>query len=62
MQVSRFSHRNCEGTEQFRNKKEQEAIGMNEMILQIIAEYMQEENLLSKEEGNRFQKFWRKGN
>ena len=62
MQVSRFSHRNCEGTEQFRKKKEQEAIGMNEMILQIIAEYMQEENLLSKEEVNRFQKFWRKGN
>ena len=57
-----FLHQNCESTEQFRKKKEQEAIGMNEMILQIIAEYMQQEKLLSKEEVNRFQKLWRKGN
>lgn len=45
-----------------RKKEEQENIGMNEMILQIISEYMQEENLLSKEEVNRFEKLWRKGN
>lgn len=37
-----------------------EDVQMNEIILKIITDYMQEENLLSKEESQRFQKIWRK--
>lgn len=44
----------------FQNEVDWEANEMDEKILQIIAEYMQEENMLSKEESQRFQKIWRK--
>lgn len=37
-----------------------EKVQMNEIILKIVTDYMQEENLLSKEESQRFQKIWRK--
>ena len=41
--------------------KDPENAKVNDLILQIIAEYMQEEHLLTKEELNRFKKIWRKG-
>lgn len=37
-----------------------EDVTMNETVLRIITDYFEEEELLSKEESQRFQKIWRK--